>query len=182
MSSYYSQPPPTQEQLKNADACLQEYTLYMVSDNWLDEDLQEIMNSVHDLPQLSMEEQDADIEAQFREYEAEYEYNNNNDDNNNNEDNDDDDNVDDTVDDEESFHSLMMRDEDEPWDHWGEENNVDDDNQNILGEKGRYTTRCKYRYRYKYKYILCRLQIMILLVYDPTVCSRFCFCFYFFIF
>jgi hypothetical protein len=41
--SSFQQRPPSMEEQKSAEATLQEYTMFMVSDNWLDEDLIELM-------------------------------------------------------------------------------------------------------------------------------------------
>jgi hypothetical protein len=71
-------PPPTLEQQKSAEAALAEYTMYMVSDNWLDDDLIEHFQILEEeaaadnndnarSEELSLEEQSASLEKQLEE-------------------------------------------------------------------------------------------------------------------
>jgi hypothetical protein len=63
----WNMPKPTVEQQKSAEATLAEYTLYMVSDNWLDDDLIEAMNALPFEPEgdLTLEEETRILEEQL---------------------------------------------------------------------------------------------------------------------
>mmetsp|Transcript_51096 Transcript_51096/g.123337 ORF Transcript_51096/g.123337 Transcript_51096/m.123337 type:complete len:975 (-) Transcript_51096:1262-4186(-) len=54
---------PSMTEIKVADATLSEYELFMVSDNWLDEELQQLMNVDNDNSVVEEEEEDGDDEA-----------------------------------------------------------------------------------------------------------------------
>ena len=67
-TSPFQQKPPTMDETKSAEATLQEYTLFMVSDNWLDDELVAAMTAPED-DELTMtpEEQAEVLEQQLEE-------------------------------------------------------------------------------------------------------------------